>query len=619
MAKKIKTLLVSSLAIGSIAAPVAAVVSCGSTAGSSKTITKADVLKQVADETAIAESAKNTEINVQIRSEDYSIYTEIAKKFNALGKGKVKITTLTSGPADALQTESASGSIPTIFINDLNSNALIQQKGLYAKPIMLDDFLGEANKALYDVREGEASIASADINAAQKAILTRADGVQYGTPLGYGARALMTNTRLFRLAGFGVQADGTLAKDLKIDDYAPMDAPVSGATDTTAFGVKKLTGAGHEVVAHTWADVQSYINKAGDLASAADDANHWLGHGAGSMFQRIYSLGQSLKDQAPSNMLASVAIMPLKENLINFGLFASSTEGALDANKTLTIENFKSKLFPGGHASSTLSNYLWDSFGGYMYATGANTGYMTSDRITGDSTKGEVEPFANQQSIFNFNAKWAARSANDGWDNTGTAHKALTQDTSIASKGNAAKDGDMKIMSAPYSDISVADNMSIALTASTAETLIAKRFIRFIYQTDKASEITYREAGSTADITQTMGEAISKKFVSAIAPINKVQQAHSEPSDSDKVNSPSWYTTGLKDGHTSSDAVNGVAGQAWFQVGGNAYWTLFENQYRPVMQKYYGTTNSQDSKWTKDKFATLITDAYKLYAGEDSL
>lgn len=40
-----------------------------------------------------------------------------------------------------------------------------------------------------------------------------------------------------------------------------------------------------------------------------------------------------------------------------------------------------------------------------MYATGANTGYMTSDRITGDSTKGEVEPFANQQSIFNFNAK----------------------------------------------------------------------------------------------------------------------------------------------------------------------------------------------------------------------
>lgn len=600
--KVIKISLMSMMTAAVAAAPIALAVSCGGSTGGSSTdgLSFKDLLPtddyitgQVAEETAVQDQAANTEIEVGVRISEYNAYKAMADKFNTYGKGKVKIVGIDGNYEDKYNIQEATESLPTIFFvmgakDEINGNH-------WLKPMDIQSFTGEENKALYDVTDGELSFDEDTILESHRNTVSNDHGVNFGLPTGYASNAIMMNME-------------AIDQTKTIKSYKP------GTVDSrTPEVVNGTNGQPIDGGSCDYDGIQDYLMKAGDKDDATSVVDGtWLGYGPGNLLQRIYSVGKSCEWDG-----LNLSIMPIKERMVDVALWASAgvvqEDGSswYDATTSTIGEDAFVNAVKSNNVDQHLVDYIWNSIFGYMQ----NDGFVTVQHLTGDGmATGEVEQMYNKHTLFNFKPKWAYKSINDNWakDQNGLAAK-INQRNGAAEAPVWAKktdtnpepavtSGQMAVFASPY-DTATGDSFGISKFASPAETLVAKRFLKFTEQTDAKFNITYDEvvedaAGqkTTINTTKSPALAVVSKTISPTEHINTIQKqlatASAPITDQSNVHQQTaaksmqaWYNAGK-----AKDSYNGVEGQVWAKFG--PYWSSFESPFMSDMQKIYNQNDN---------------------------
>lgn len=591
------------LAIGT---PMTMVLSCGKVEDNSKkfdSYNRSEIsAQQLADEKA-AGDVSNTEISLAVGSDDVSLFQSIVAEFNKLGKGKINTTIngWSGSPKDSLSTVAGTGAIPTVFINDLNVQPIVRKQGLYAKPIVLDDFLGTTNKDLYNTKDTDVDFSESKINADHLRLYQNSSQTSFGLPIGFGSSSLIVNAKMLDKDIATPQID----IDYDIYDYVPTTERTTNLEKV--WGVKRVGETSTKV--QSMRDIEAYIQKAGN--SNEVENGDWLGKGPGSMFQRIYSVGFSILTNH-GQKTTSAAIMPFKENLINFGILATSGQKVLDNENVMQQDLFETELSKINNSQeSKLLDYYWKSITGYMSTGNDNQpGFITTDYLNRNVGQGEAEPFTHGQALFQFNPKWAARWAETGWSsNTATDRKnnkffnSTTNPNGVWTPSkNPLVDGEMQILAAPYTDVNTATALSIANNAGVKETLVAKRFLKFILQ--RHTDVSFVDKGVT--VTKSIGDSLVNKFIASFEHLNNAQK--DEASEFEQA----WFGVGKNDQNASSVTYEGVGGTVWKMADTN-FMSIVEGQLIPKLQSFHGTKAVSPNMWTYEEYKTLMAEFAKKY------
>ncbi|TCG10547.1 hypothetical protein, partial [Mycoplasma marinum] len=605
MNKKKKILSTTAFSLLAISMPIA-VTSCGFGKKDEKVQTSKEVGKQFDQEMKVAGEADKKEIKVGVRTSEFGVYQKLAAEFNKYGKGKIKIEPLAEDSfKDLYDTKAAANAMPTVFVNDSNSMSVITNKHKWATGLKIEDFLGNKNKDLYDVAQKEQSFELKDINKSHLNANSDSRNMVYGVPVGYGTKGLVMNSTMI---------DG--AKEIK--SFVPYaKGGKSDTLDVEYKGGKKTFGkCGVN-------EIQKYISEAGDKTAASSEivkahgeASAWLGYGPGNTIQRIYSVARSCLSNGALN--ANVMALALKEGFANFGILASAGivvdgQKIYDTKKKMLSTKVFNKVAKDDKLNSALSDYLWTSFGGYM--TGSAASIINSNYLTKEPKQGEVEPFFNKQTLFTWNAKWAARMANEQWDKKGNNNAWKKPGTTYESN-KGFLDGQIKVLSSPYGEVT-GDSIAISNKASAVERLVAKRWIKFIMQNSKDFIVPKFKEGKTTYINQAPGQLITSKVVSAFEPTRLKQK--SLITNSEKPYKDAWFNYGNNEKHTSSDEYNGINGQVWKITDSNNLSGLFEPALIDSMQSYYDASSQNKKAWTRTQFNNKLNDVARKYNGQLAL
>ena len=435
---------------------------------------------QLEEEKKVVENAKDTKIKVAVRASDLNVYKGLADKFNSFDKGKVEIESLPElDMIEALQTKEATGSLPQAFLVDMSTMGEIVEKSVFAKPIILEEFMKEENKDLYNVEDNQSSYKLSDFEESAVKFSSNKNGIQYAAPLGYSSTGIILN-------------DAMLDHEKEIHSYVPINMTDAETDDERATGTTLLKDQNGQPISYgkaTIENIQKYIDGAGISTNIPDPNQNWLGHGIGNLFQRIYSVGRSaMKGDNPS-----ATIMPWKEMYQWFPLWATSQENkSVLQNNVITKENFRKMLTKDKKATEELARYFWNAFGGYTYKNANYGGFVSSDSINPSNAQGEAEPFMEKRALLLVIAKWAENFVDSNWSkNVGPMNfqNFTDDDKSHFNDNEGVSSGQIKVLSLPYSPVSVADAMGISHTASPVETLVAKRFIKFLFNNNKSDAL----------------------------------------------------------------------------------------------------------------------------------
>lgn len=598
----------------SVAAPVALAISCGG--GGSGTsnpygnysaleLTNPLIANQDENERNVAEAAKDTTIKVGVRQSEKAVYDAIAKKFNSYNNGKVDII-----PIDEAnyETMGATGNLPTVFFIGSSSDAI--QKNKWIKPIDIDSFTKE-NPDLYNVDNSgkEVNFDEAHINQGHLRLVSNDHGVNFALPTGYTSNGIMMNWEV---------VDTTK----KIHSYAPgsNDSFIRSISETPFSLAQGANGVGE----CSYDGIQTYLSGAGIAPGATKDNStpdgNWLGYGPGNVLQRIYSVGKSCQFTG-----LDMPITVVKERMIDPALWAA-TGVSIDgkdwydtATNTISEDVFVKALNPS-NVDDRLEKYLWNSIIGYFNPTG----FVTAFKASGDpATSGEVEPVYRKQAMFNFNAKWAYKMIEGSWTNDEghlkqKLHDDFHKDVTWAQSGHAASSGQLAVFSSPY-DRAAGDSFAINRNADDAQTLVAKRFLKFINQIDDSYAMDYSEpveGGDPLPVHKTPGMAITYKMTASVnmvqdkqfeaattgfTPDQGIDPTHEEIA---RKSSGAWFNTG-KAGNQESAIYNGVGGTVWAKFG--PYWNLLDKPFMIDMQGIFNNTNTTGTTYQQytDKFQSI--------------
>ncbi len=606
-----KKLKLTSLAIGiTVFAAPAIVTSCGFRKKKIKMQTAEEISAQVAEEQAVKNQANKTKIKVGVRVSELDVYQHLAEKFNKYNKGQVEILgTDGSSFKDLYDTKAASNQMPTVFVNDSNSMSVITNEHKWAGGINVEDFLGTKNAELYNIDKSEKSYKKTDINSSHLNANSDSRSIAYGLPVGYGTKGLVINTTMI---------DSTK----HIHSFVPSKQGGKAQLKEVDYGNGQQNDFGEATIEN----IQKYLSEAGDKTAASshvvqsDENSDWLGYGPGNVIQRIYSIALStLKQEAID---AGVMAMALKEGFANFGILASSGVKLADGSKIynqqkkmLETKDFN-KIMSGDHFNKDLSDYLWNSIGGYM--TGAPAGIINSDYLTKEAKQGEVEPFFNKQTLFTWNAKWAAKMANDQWAKPlGNMDHSWKDPNVNYEDGKGYSSKQIQVLSSPYGEVT-GDSISINIKAKPEERLVAKRWMKFLLQTDSQFEVGPIKIGKKPEIKKSSpAELISLTTVSSLIPAKEKQL--NNISNDEHSWKDAWFHYGDNNKHVSSDPYNGIDGQVWKITDSNNLSGIFEPYLRDTLQTYYNANSAGKNTWTRQQFNDKLDEVLKQYNAQLAL
>ena len=633
--------------IGTIAAPIAAVVSCGPEVKDGKAELEKVTIDSVAGELAQEkglDTAGQT-IKLAVRSDELTRYQTIVDKFNTLGKGTVTLVSVTSAndPGVDYAQMAATGDLPDVFIANMETMLTIK-RGNWARALDINAVFGEENRSTYDVEE--ATKQPLVIPAGKKPIdlfdkdhislNSNKNGVAFAFPQGFGSQGLMLNTTML---------DDNVNE---IHDYVPLKqrdtsitSPSNVAEQLRTVGIKELTGASHTFTRNNGessADfVQRYIYEAGKATNTEEtftDAMPWLGSGPGSVYQRIYSAAQSLMRSEAKNL--GMFALSLKDSICDYSLFASAgVQNFTNDNGVLTGARFDETL----KTKSTLDkfkNYYYAAIGGYA-VPGMGTRataimpytYVSKGR---GSAWGEHHGFHSKQSMFLYTPRWGLDYVEKRWDKKYKWNAGAGMGIPIDDNGQDApwirsikptaptfenyggiKSGQIATISSPYSSVTAADSWAISKTiTSPAKRLLAKRLVKWLYtSTDKVYKVKvgngfeWRATGQPTE-ARTIPEAMDAKISSSFAPVAAAQVAHHDV--------PQGYAkVGVKDdAGTSSDVYKGVGGKIWRKFD-DTFWTAWTDKFFNTMDDWYDTERNKTNRWTQSEFNSTFDSAINEY------
>ena len=636
--------------IGAIAAPVAAVISCGEAEGTSapaiESITKEQVVQQTKAELEYAKTNEatlaSTSLSFKVRATDKAMWEAVAAKFNSHHKGTINIDSSVFSEPDlipALSTAAASNSLTDLSVVDMNAVSYEKQNGSWFEPLQLESIFPAANASAYDSFTGQKSFGIDRIMESHVSINSNTKGAAIAIPLGYGAKGLMINTTMV--------SDHAAATDV-IHSYAPKETSDTSANDVLGyFGLEQVDSAtgfprlateieasgdtSAQKIKKNVAYMQRYIQDAGNShsilnTSAIKTAHHsWLGYGPGNMFQRIYSSAHSLMSQEARN--AGSFVMPFKEILSTFSLISSAPiEGLYDnEHKVLTKAGFEAHAVQGGHINPEFAKYLWNSYAGYMQhdSNGNATGFMTSNGINhkAGTDSGEAEPFGYKRTMFEINAPWALGWAERIWDETsvGTDVSGCYKPKNVVfEKNKAVSSGQVNVLGLPYGAIGVADSVAMKKGLSTPKRIVAKRFLKYLFNTEDSERISFDITDKPHFDKVTIGEAVSWNFTSSSKDVQDVQKKAKGPNES------GWFKIGQKVDGTTSDvypASGGVSGTVWKSTDQD-FFGVYETNAMTQLQEYYGSTETKTNstaKWSFNQFKGELDKVASKYAATMAL
>ena len=356
--------------IGTIAAPIAAVISCGpevkDSAAELENVTLDSLAGELAAEKELGNASDSETITMTVRSDEEERYQKIVDKFNSLHKGTVTLRTTKSQGDPDYSGEAARGDLSDIFIANMGTMLKVK-RGNWGRALDINSIFAEENRSVYDVEPAAQQPLTVEAGKKPASLFDKdhlklnsnKNGVAFALPQGFGSNAVLMNTTM-------LDPNKTV-----IHDYVPTKTQDIHSHDTTELtGIKELSGPAHtftkksgETVAEF---VQRYLFEGGKSSNATEHiqgAADWLGHGPGSLYQRIYSASRSLMYTRMKS--AGVYALSLKESMCDFALFASAgINGLVDSDGVMTKEAF-SKALKDPVSLQKLKDYYYAAILGY--------------------------------------------------------------------------------------------------------------------------------------------------------------------------------------------------------------------------------------------------------------